>query len=182
MDIKACFDKINLQDILVETAKAGVKGKPLRQIAEYTNRLRIKLQGDCDEDRFADLSNSTGQGSIFAPVGTSMTMAATLEEKVQAKSDEVKKQIIGEVGGIPLYQLFFVDDLGKPCKDEIELRANGDVINEMLTDLKLEAHPDKSGILVFGRNREKLKEKIRKILSGVKWRDESTMICTLDFH
>ena len=162
MDIKACFDRIHLRDILVETAKAGIVGKPLRMIAEYTNNLKIRLQGDCDPDREVKIQNSTGQGSGFAPVGTSMTMAATLEEKIEMRSDEERKKIISEVKGVPLEPEFFVDDLHKICANEDELALNGEVIDETLAELKLDAHPEKSGILVFGRKREALKEKILK--------------------
>ena len=78
MDIKACFDRVRLQDILVETAKAGVVGKPLRLIAEYTNNLKIKLLGDVDPNREEKIINSTGQGSCFAPVGMSMVMSSSI--------------------------------------------------------------------------------------------------------
>ena len=146
MDIKACFDRIHLRDILVETAKAGIVGKPLRMIAEYTNNLKIRLQGDCDPDREVKIQNSTGQGSGFAPKGTSMTMAATLVEKIEMRSDEEKEKIISEVKGVPLEPEFFVDDLHKICANEDELAINGVVIDETLAELKLDAHPEKSGI------------------------------------
>ena len=147
--------------ISLETAKAGIVGKPLRTIAEYTNNLKIRLQGDCDPDREVQIQNSSGQGSGFAPVGTSMTMSSTLEEKIELRSAEEKKKIVSEVNGVPLEHEFFVDDLHKICADAEELAINGEVIDETLLELKLDAHPEKSGILVFGRKREALKAKIR---------------------
>ena len=161
MDVRSCFDKVHLRDIIFQTARAGVVGKPLRAISEYTNNLKIKLMGDIDPNREAKIKNSTGQGSGFAPVGTSMVTSVTLDEKIQEKPEKIQRLIRSEIKGVPLEEEFFVDDLSKVAKDEVELAENGIVIDETLNELRLEAHPEKSGILVFGRNREKLKEKIR---------------------
>ena len=160
MDIKACFDKIKLEDILVESTKGGVRGRPLRNIRKYTDNLTIKIVGDDSKERQAVIKNSTGQGSGFAPVGTSMVMAKRLEVRIEEKPEEVKRKIIGEVDGVKCLPNFFVDDLEKTCVDETEVEANAGVITEMLNDLELQAHPDKSGVLVFGKGREQL---IRKI-------------------
>ena len=40
LDIKACFDVIELRDILKETSRSGVVGKPLRNIAQLQIRLK----------------------------------------------------------------------------------------------------------------------------------------------
>ena len=162
MDIRSCFDRVVLEDIIHETARAGVVGKPLRAISSYTNKLTIKLQGDCDPERSANIRNSTGQGSAFAPKGTSMVMACTLDNNFQRKSEEVKKKLIGEVKGLRMDPGFFVDDLEKTTGNCESLRLNGDLVTESLDELQLESHPDKSGVLVFGRKRDKMKEEIEK--------------------
>ena len=46
VDIKTCFDVIELRDILAETVKSGVVGKPLRSIAKFTDTNIISIQGD----------------------------------------------------------------------------------------------------------------------------------------
>ena len=161
MDIKACFDKIRLQDILFESTQCGVMGRPLRAIKDYTDNLVIHMQGDPDMTRTATLTNTTGQGSGFAPVGTSMVMAKTLENNMKSKSPSEQDLLIGKVKNLELKPNFFVDDLAKPCQNNSELKANGDVITETLDELKLQAHPEKSGILVFGENQEQLVKEIK---------------------
>ena len=162
MDIRSCFDKVVLEDIIHETARAGVVGKPLRAISSYTNDLTIRLQGDCDETRSEKIRNSTGQGSAYAPKGTSMVMACTLNNNLERKPESEQKKLIGEVMGLKLEPGFFVDDLEKTTGDSESLRLNGDLVTESLNELQLESHPDKSGILVFGRKREQLKAQIEK--------------------
>ena len=66
LDIKACFDRIRLSDILYDAARSGVTGRPLKNIKEYTENLNIKMQGDPDPSRSRSITNSTGQGSGFA--------------------------------------------------------------------------------------------------------------------
>lgn len=153
MDIKSCFDKVRLNDILFETAQCGVIGRPLRNIKEYTDNLIIKIQGDPDKSRERKIFNSTGQGSGFAPVGTSLVMAKTLKINMDKYTGN---ELIGNVKGVKMNPNYFVDDLAKNCVTALEAKANGEVITETLDELGLSAHPDKSGILVYGKNREKL--------------------------
>mgnify|MGYP001162975371 FL=1 len=160
MDIKACFDRVRLNDILFETVQAGVVGRPLKNIATYTDNLIIKMVGDDNQERQRRISNSTGQGSGFAPVGTSLVMAKTLEMKIKARALEERATIIKSVGGITLHHNFFVDDLSKNCSEVKELEINANIITEALDELHLQAHPDKSGVLVYGKKREEFKESI----------------------
>ena len=160
MDIRSCFDQVRLNDILFEGTQCGIVGRPLRAIQEYTDNLRIRMRGDPNPDRCALLSNTTGQGSSFAPVGTSMVMARTLANNIDGSDHKEKLEILGTVKGLELKPNFFVDDLAKPCQTVHELKATGKVITKTLNELSLSAHPEKSGILIFGGAKEKLEAEI----------------------
>ncbi len=162
MDIKACFDRVRLTDILFEAVQSGVTGKPLRCINEYTNNLRIRIRGDTDTNRVKEMDNSTGQGSGFAPVGTSMVMAKTLDNKIQGRAEEQKSLILGEVQGVRLFPNFFVDDLAKNCMKTSEVRVMGEVITEALDELRLEAHSEKSGVMVYGERRAEIMKELEE--------------------
>ena len=60
---------------------------------------------------------------------------------------------LGATTSVP--HLMFVDDFSKCCKSSNESKKMGEAVTKALTELKMEAHPDKSGILVFGKQREK---------------------------
>ena len=162
MDIKACFDRVRLHDILFEAVQSGVVGRPLKNMFEYTNNLRIHMQGDDKEDRKRFITNSTGQGTGFAPVGTSMVMPKTLEVKTEERDFDDRKDMIGEIDGVKMYREFFVDDLSKNNISLREIKLNAEVITNMLKELRLTAHPDKSGLLVYGEKRENFKVEIEK--------------------
>ena len=159
LDIKKCFDVIELRDILAETVRSGVTGKPLRNIASFTDRNVITIQGD-DSGETRTVANSSGQGSGYAPTGTALTMATTIEDKVHTATDEKGREIIKNVDGITLSQLMFVDDISKCCIDSEESKDMGEVYTKSLKTMKMEAHPDKSCLVVFGKKREELKRDV----------------------
>ena len=68
--------------------------------------------------------------------------------------------MINSVKNIELSPLMYVDDIAKTCKTPDESKDMGQVITKSLGYLRMEAHPDKSGLLVFGRSREKMKKDI----------------------
>ena len=160
LDIKTCFDAIELRDLLLETTKSGVVGKPLRNIAKFTDTVNIHIQGDESGDT-RSVSNAAGQGSGYAPVGTSLSMAVKIEEKIELRKEETKREVITKVNSIPLSPLMYVDDIAKVCKTSLDSADMGQVVSDSLDDLKMSAHSEKSGLLVFGRKREKLKDELR---------------------
>ena len=165
LDIKTCFDVIELRDLLTETAKSGVVGKPLRNIAQFTDIVNIHMQGD-ESGNSKTVQGAAGQGSGYAPVGTSLTMAAKIEEKIdeREKNPVVQEQVkvIEQVENIPLTPLMYVDDIAKACKTVQESSDMGQVVTDSLNDLKMEAHSEKSGLLVFGRRRDKLRKELNE--------------------
>ena len=157
LDIKTCFDVIELRDLLTETSRSGVVGKPLRNIAKFTDTVEIHIQGD-DSGNTKTVYNSAGQGSGYAPVGTSLSMAVKIEEKTDQIKEAVNREVILKVNDIPLSPLMYVDDIAKVCKTPQDSADMGQAISDSLDDLKMEAHSEKSGLLVFGKKRDKLKE------------------------
>ena len=160
MDIKACFDRVRLHDILFEAVQSGVVGRPLQNIRTYTENLNIRMQGDSNKERVRSIKNSTGQGTGFAPVGTSLVMPKIMEVKTESRPEIEKEEMISEVQGVKLYREFFVDDLSKNNITVREICLNSEVFTESLNELRLDAHPEKSGLLVYGELREEFKEEI----------------------
>ena len=160
IDIKSCFDVIELRSILSETVKSGVVGKPLRNIKNFSEVIKITIQGD-ESGKSKTVTNSAGQGSGYAPVGTSLAMASVIDDKIQREIEQQNNTFISSLGLIKLSPMMFVDDFSKCNATPQESRTMGKVLTHALKDLKMEAHPEKSCLLVFGRNRDKLKEELK---------------------
>ena len=167
MDIRTCFDHMTLEDSLYECTQAGIVGKPLRMINSVTDKLKIKIQGDPDNSRVKELSNCLGQGTVYAPTGTGITMASSLEQnmaKVEAEEVFVDENfsLTPQVGPITMDPLMFVDDMNKTCVNSKESALMGTAITDTLNELKMSAHEEKSGLLIFGKNRENLMREVDK--------------------
>ena len=165
MDIRTCFDHMTLADSLYECTEAGVVGKPLRMINTVTDDLKIKIQGDHDKTRHKQLNNCLGQGTVYAPTGTGITMATSLEQNMAATEAEILTNdesfsLTPQVGPITLTPLVFVDDMSKTCRNSNESASMGKAITDTLNELKMKAHDEKSGLLVFGKNKENLRREI----------------------
>ena len=55
---------------------------------------------------------------------------------------------------------FFVDDLSKNNMTLAEISVNCKIITEMLNELRLDAHPEKSGLMVYGECKDEFMSEI----------------------
>ena len=155
LDIKKCFDKVKLKDTLLDAATAGIHSKDLRMISEIHEDTEISLIGDTTGGKRI-IKNTCGQGTQWAPSGSSNMIARTIEVKM--KKLGLRREIIDEV----VNMILFVDDAAGIAMTIEELRIVGKVLTEALDELALEAHPDKSRILLMGpkKYRDKMKKEL----------------------
>ena len=155
LDIVKCFDKVLLSDTLHDLGEAGVFGKRLRMIEKLHEDTKISLAND-PKEREKTIKNSTGQGTNWAPSGCARTIAESTKRAVEEVDNEIK--IKGKNRGT----IIFVDDTARIAEDTKMARDGGKVFTKALDELSLEAHPDKSKIVVMGS--KKLREETKKEL------------------
>ena len=157
LDIVKCFDKVLLSDTLYDISEAGVFGKRLRMIQLLHENTRISLSND-PKKRERIIKNSTGQGTNWAPSGCARSIAEATERATKKVNNEIK--IKGKDRGT----VVFVDDTLRMATDTKMARDGGKVFTEALDELSLEAHPDKSKIVVMGpkKAREEVKAELQK--------------------
>ena len=158
VDVKKCFDKQRLKDTMSSAATAGVTGKRLRIIRGLHDNTEISLIGDPSE-RSEIIVNSTGQGTNWAPLACSLSMGQTLKSASDAINEGKDKMVIGDIILDPLQ---FVDDSIIVSEDTKQARTAGQVFTRALNELGLEAHADKSAMVVIGA--KKYRDKIKKEL------------------
>ena len=156
LDIVKCFDRCLLSDTLYDAAvESGVTGKQLRMIEAMHEDTRISLAGD-KQGRERLIKNSIGQGTNWAPEGCSNSIALSTEQAIKAVNHEI------QIGGTNRGTIIFVDDTLRMATDTNMARSGGVVFTESLNNLSLEAHPDKSRIVVMGP--KKMRDEIKKEL------------------
>ena len=147
-----------MTDTLYSASESGIYGKRLRMIQDLHENTEISMLGDKNKLRKRIIENSTGQGTNWAPEGCSSTIAMSTEKAIKAVNNEIK--INGKNRGC----IIFVDDTLRMATDTKMARDGGIVFTESLNTLSLEAHPDKSRIVVMGSKqmREKVKQELEK--------------------
>ena len=155
LDIVKCFDKVLLSDTLYDLGEAGVFGKRLRMIEKLHEDTKISLAND-PENRERTIKNSTGQGTNWAPSGCARTIAEATKKAVEEIDNEIK--IKGKNRGT----IIFVDDTARLAENTKMARDGGKIFTKALDELSLEAHPDKSKIVIMGT--KKLREEVKKEL------------------
>ena len=157
IDCMKCFDKQLLDDTLYSAVTAGASGKELRVMKQLHDNTVIKLVGD-PTNREEVVTNSTGQGTNWAPLSCSLSMGQTIK-----KESEVFRDSNIKVGDLPIDPLMFVDDATKISDNTESARQGGTIFTRALDELGLHAHPEKSAQVIIGS--KKFKERVRKELA-----------------
>ena len=67
-----------------------------------------------------------------------------------------------KIGNVRIQPIAYQDDVGSLCEDVNMLRKQVDKLSKITKEKTLEAHPDKSGIILFGS--ENFKRKVEENL------------------
>ena len=80
-DLRSCFDRIRLQDVVYDIADAGADLKALKVAYDLARETNIKIAGDPCQERSAVVLDTTGQGTSLAPKATSLSVGKTTDNQ-----------------------------------------------------------------------------------------------------
>ena len=151
VDVQACFDKMVLDDVIYDTIKAGADLKATRVIRKFSDKTEIRLRGDFRNEGKGEgriIMGTLGQGSNFAPPGIGMTTSKSLLNEFKQPGQALAK--LGQVQTLPQS---YVDDMATlPCNLK-GVKEAGKLIGTALENISLKSHPDKTEVIVSGRNK-----------------------------
>ena len=162
VDVAACFDKIQLSDVVYDTIMAGADLKATRMIQKFSNVTEIRMTGDFrGEDgkgRGVTVMGTTGQGSNFAPPSIGLTTSKAVKGQFEDAGDE-----LADLGRVKTSPSLYVDDIKVMTNNEEGLRAATVKVGRALQTICLQSHPDKSEVVVSGKTKaaEEVREKLR---------------------
>ena len=158
VDCQKCFDKILLSDTLYAAGEAGLRGKRMRVMHKLHENTEISIIGD-KSGRSATITNSTGQGTNWAPASCSLAMGTAIKNEADKFHDT--KIMLGDLRIDPL---MYVDDVERMTTTAQGAREGGEIFTKALNELGLEAHPGKSAQIIMGS--KKYRDNIRKDLEN----------------
>ena len=164
VDVRACFDKIPLQTVIFDTLEAGADAKATRVLNKMASRTEIKLTGDKRNNGKGEsrtVTNTLGQGTNYAPGGIGLSSSKTIDHEF---TETDKNQLMAAVGSARADPLQYVDDISAFPKNEPCLRKVTVKVGVALENILLESHPQKTEVIVSGRNirAEKMRERLEK--------------------
>ena len=153
VDIVAFFDRENIYDVMQTLHEIGVSKKAARvwyKLNEGTE-IAVKTAGGLSET--AVVGDCIGQGTASGALVSQANLDHGLKMFFGNSNEEI---YYGEVRVQPLaYQ----DDVLKGSKDVMAAQVGNIRLATMLKDKGLEAHPDKTSIIICGSTRFKQKAK-----------------------
>ena len=152
VDVAACFDKIQLSDVVYDTIMAGADLKATRMIVKFSDVTEIRMTGDMrgEDGKGVGLivTGTTGQGSNFAPPSIGLTTSKAVQKQFEGAGDE-----LADLGRIKTDPSLYVDDIKVMTNNEAGLRRATGKVGRALQTICLKSHPDKSEVVVSGRTK-----------------------------
>ena len=145
MDIISFFDKEDIFDCLqtLEEINVNKKARRLWYLLNMKTRISVKTTfGITDE---AEVGDCLGQGTA----GAGLVSAANLDMGLQ-KAFNSCPEVLRFGGDIRIQPLSYQDDVGSICSNVNMARIQATKMAKMIKEKGLEAHKEKSGILILG--------------------------------
>ena len=152
VDVQACFDRMRLDDVIYDTIEANANLKATRALRKFSDRTIIKLRGDTrnnGEGVGRLVTGTLGQGSNFAPPGIGLTSSKSLKSELKDSG-----HLMARVGSVESSAQSYVDDTAAMPKNEKSLKVVCEKIGDALETISLQSHPEKTEIIVSGRNKK----------------------------
>ena len=149
---QACFDRMCLDDVIYDNIKSNANLKATQALRKFSDKTIIKLGGDTRNKGKGVgrlVTGTLGQGSNFAPTGIDLTSSKS--KKSDFKDSEY---LMAKVGSVTSDPQSYVDDIATMPKNEKSVKVVCGKIGDALEVISLQSHPEKTEIVVSGRNQK----------------------------
>ena len=156
MDLVSFFDKEDIYDCLktLETLQVNKKAARMWYLLNMNTKIAVKTAFGMTEDTY--VGDCIGQGTA----GAGLVSAANLDLGLQNNFNTSSKVMY--FGDVRVQPLSYQDDVGTLCTSIEMAQCQATYLTKMLKEKTLHAHPDKSGLLLFGT--EKFRENISNLI------------------
>ena len=157
IDIISFFDKESIYDCLetLETLNVNKKAVRMWYLMNMNTKISVKTAFGMTEE--ADAGDCLGQGTA----GAGLVSAANLDLGLQRYFNNSPD--VMHYGSVKVQPLSYQDDVGTPCTDIDMARSQAEKMSKMLQYKSLEAHHEKSVILILGseKYRNQMKNNVK---------------------
>ena len=158
VDIVAFFDREDIYDAMQTLHDIGVNPKAARLWYKLNEGTEISVKTASGMTERKVVGDVIGQGTSGAALVSQVNLDRGLMEYFGGSQDEIS------YGSVRLQPLAYQDDIMKGSKDVMGAQVGHIRLNAMLQDKGLEAHPDKTCVIVCGS--KKYKKKVEQDLAA----------------
>ena len=143
-DIRKCFDKLMLSDMIYDCAVSGADLKAIKMLKQFHQDFQIIMAGDNRENPSSRvIPNTAGQGTNAAPGWAGNSQAQTVKKNVDFS-------LCAKVGEVQTAPKAFVDDIFVAPGGAEEARAMGPQLTKAFDELSIKIHEDKTVLVIPG--------------------------------
>ena len=157
VDIVGFFDNEQIIDVMDCLDSVGVSRKASKCWYKLNQNTRIKVNTACGMTDTAEAGDLVGQGTAGAGLVSQLNLDMGMQSFFSSSSDEM------HYGRVRVEYTAYQDDVGKPSGSVKEANVHMVKMAKMLKDKGLEAHPSKTGYILF-KGSKKDKEQMEKEL------------------
>ena len=143
-DVRKCFDKLILSDLVYDSALTGADLKAVKMLKKFHEDFVIMMAGDTRENPSSRvISRTAGQGTNAAPGWAGNSQAQTVLKNVDFNQ-------CAKVGEVQTTPKAFVDDIMVTPGGPEQAREMGPQISRAFDELSIKIHEDKTVLVVPG--------------------------------
>ena len=143
-DVRKCFDKLILSDLVYDAALTGADLKAIKMLQNFHQDFEIVMAGDNSETpKSRVIRRTAGQGTNAAPGLAGNSQAQTIMKNVDFR-------LCAKVGDVQTEPKAFVDDVMVTPEGEEEARLMGPQLTRAFDELSIKVHEEKTVIIAPG--------------------------------
>ena len=144
-DVKRCFDKLILSDLIYDAAVTGADLKAIKELKEFHQDFEIVMASDMSANpKSRIISRTAGQGTNAAPGWAGNSQAQTLLKNVDFR-------LLAKVGNVQTEPKAFVDDAMMTPGGAEEAKRLGPQLTRAFDELSIKVHEEKTVIIAPGQ-------------------------------
>ena len=149
VDLVSFFDRENIYDVIATLNEVGVNRTASRLWLKLNQNTEISVKTSAGMTDTAFVGDVIGQGTAGAALVSQLNLDYGMKSYFSGSGDEVY------YGSVRCEYFAYQDDIGKPCAGVNQAQVANIKMSHLFEEKGLEAHPDKTGFIVFGGQKYK---------------------------
>ena len=159
VDLVAFFDRETIHDVMATLYDVGVNNTAARLWYKLNQDTEIRVKTSAGMTDSVYVGDVIGQGTAGAALVSQLNLDHGMKSYFSGSADEIY------YGDVRCEYFAYQDDIGKPSAGVNQAQAANIKMTQLFKEKGLDAHPDKTGYIVFGSKtyKEEISEQLEHL-------------------